>query len=431
MWPGGCPESIPVSATARAPRLPAVLSLTHTWWREPWDAALLLCFAVFATVYALITRNLPHQMWAVDAAGSYVIGAVVLQAGPVRRLLPLRAHRRWLVFALLVAGTTVIPLAHQVVEGIANPEILILGQAADRWLSIGTPFPTGTELAGRGTDINAYNVYLPLLAVFGLPAALFGPAPGTDPRIYLLLGSYAIFLCAGRRAGWPVALFMVSPWVALQLVSGATDIPVLGCVLFGLLLAGRDRAGRAGLVMAAAAGLKALAWPAVAIALLLVRVRGGWRAIMRFTGTVAAVLLVVLGLPVLADPSAFVVNAIELPLGVLPVKLTAASPLPGHLLSRTGPVGQAVVLALLAASALVIGGCVLRRPPRNAVTAARWIALGMLVATVLAPASRFGYLVYSVGLVLLPVPAGALSSGAADVRVQPAGPAVHHARTSA
>jgi hypothetical protein len=106
----------------------------------------------------------------------------------------------------------VIPLAHQVVDGIANPEIPILRTAADRWLSVGTPFPTKAELASRGMDVNAYNVYLPLLAVFGLPSATFGRSPITDPRIYLTLVSFTIFLLLRRRVSWPVVLFITSPW---------------------------------------------------------------------------------------------------------------------------------------------------------------------------------------------------------------------------
>jgi Glycosyltransferase family 87 len=376
------------------------------WSRRPWEPALLLGFAVFATLYALITRNLAHELWAAYAAVSYAASAVALVARPVRRMLPTLAQRRWLVVALLVMGTTVAPLAHQVVDGIANPEIQILCEAADRWRSVGTPFPTEAELAGRVTDVNAYNVYLPLLAVFGLPSAAFGPSPIADPRIYLALVSFTIFLLLGRRASWPVVLFITSPWVALQLVSGTTDIPVLGFVLVGLMLAGRERFGWAGVAMGIAAGLKALAWPAVAIALILVGVRGKWRGLTRFIGMVALVLVAALGLPVLADPAAFVVNAIELPLGVLPIKLTAQSPLPGYLLSQAGPVGHVIVLVLLGSAALTIGVRALRRPPQNAATAARWTALGMLVAVLLAPATRYGYLVYSVGLLLLPVLAG-------------------------
>lgn len=162
MRPGGCAEQAPVTATVRAPLWSRALSLTQQWSRDwsrpPWDAALLLSFAAFATLYALITRNLAHRMWAGYVAVSYATGVAILPGRSVRRLLPLRTHRRWLVFTLLVAGTTVIPLAHQAVHGIAN------------------------------------NVYLPLLAVFGLPAALFGPAPGTDPRICLLL----VGLAGGR-----------------------------------------------------------------------------------------------------------------------------------------------------------------------------------------------------------------------------------------
>lgn len=403
MRPAQSAEPDPVAGSVTAPLRLRVLVWAQEWSARPWDGALLLCFAVFALLYALITVYLSHQMWALYAAGGYGLGAALLLARPVRRLLPVCAHRRRLVLLLLVAGTTVLPLAHQAVDGVANPEIPILAHAADRWLTLGTPFPTETELAGRSGDVNAYNVYLPLLAVFGLPSAVFGPSPVTDPRIYLLLASYPLFLWLGGRAGWPVALFLTSPWVALQLVSGATDIPVLGCVLIGLVLVGRHRFGWAGLAMGVGAGLKALAWPAVAIALLLVRVRGGRRAVLRFTGILATVLLIVLGLPVLADPGAFVLNAIKLPLGVLPVKLTAASPLPGHLLSQTGPAGQVLTLALLGGAALIVGGWAVRRPPRDAAGAARWIALGMLVAMLLAPSTRYGYLVYSIGLVLLPV----------------------------
>ncbi|HEY2764267.1 MAG TPA: glycosyltransferase 87 family protein [Pseudonocardiaceae bacterium] len=381
------------------------------WSLRPWEPALLLGFAVFAVLYAFSTHNLAHQLWARDAVIGYVVGASALLALPARRWLLTLAHGHLLVIVLLVVGTTVIPLARQVVDGVANPEIPILTEAADRWLSVGTPFPTEAELASQGGGVNSYNVYLPLLAMFGLPSALFGRSPVTDPRIYLALVCFAIFLWLGRRASWLAALFVISPAVALQLVSGGTDIPVLGFVLIGLVLAGRDRFGGAGVAMGIAAGFKVLAWPAVAIALILVRARGGRRALARCAGIVAAVLVPVLGLPVLVDPAAFVVNAIKLPLGVLPVKLTAESPLPGHLLSQEGPAGQLIGLVLLGGAALAIGAAALRRPPRDAAAAARWIALGMLVAVLLAPATRYGYLVYSIGLLLLPVLVGDVAVG--------------------
>jgi hypothetical protein len=391
-----------------------VFVLAQEWSRRPWESGLLVTFATFAALYAVVTSKPAHQLWAVYAAVGYTAGAVALLARPLHRMLPALAQRRWLVATLLVAGTTVLPLAHQAASGIANPEIPILREAAERWLRIGTPFPAETELAGRAGDVNAYNVYLPLLAVFGLPSAVFGRLPITDPRIYLALVSFAVFLWLGRRTGWPVALFLVSPWVALQLVSGATDVPVLGFILIGLVLAGGGRFGWAGVASGIAAGLKVLAWPVIVIELILVWTCGRWRALLRFTGMLVLVLVVVLGLPVLADPAAFVVNAIKLPLGFLPVKLTAESPLPGYLLARTGPAGRIAVLVLLGSAALVIGGCALRRPPQDSTTAARWIALGMLVAVLLAPASRYGYLVYSVGLLLLPVLVGSLAVQARD-----------------
>ncbi|HET9255051.1 MAG TPA: glycosyltransferase 87 family protein [Pseudonocardiaceae bacterium] len=370
---------------------------------------MLLGFAVFAAAFALTTSNPVHHLWAPYAAVSYAIGALAMVAHRVCPTLDPLARRQKLVIMLLVLGTTAIPLASQVMHGIANPEIAVLRESADRWLRTGTPFPAEAELLSRGRDVNAYNVYLPLLTVFGLPSALFGHSPITDPRVYLTLVSYTIFLCLSRRATWPVMLFLTSPWVALDLVCGATDIPVLGFILLTLVLVGRGRFGWTGAAMGLAAGLKTLAWPALPITLLLAWAQGRWRGLAQSLAMAGAVLAVVLGLPVLADPAAFVVNAIKLPLGLLPVKLTAQSPLPGYLLSQTGSLGNALALALLCGAALAIGGYALRWPPRDAVTAARVIAAGLLALMLLAPATRFGYLVYPLGLLLLPVLTGAIA----------------------
>jgi hypothetical protein len=351
----------------------------------------LLAFAAFAGAYAVVSDQPAHHIWGLWAAGGYAAGALLWAC---------RARRAAL--AAVLAGSVAGPLAFEVFHGIANPEIPILRQAAQRWFTEGTPFPTAADLAGHAGATNAYNVYLPLLAVFGMPSALAGSGALTDPRIYLALACFALFTMLGARDRTPALLLCTCPWVALELVAGSTDVVVIGVVCLGLVLTGRDGFVPGGLAIGAAAGLKALAWPAVVVAAVLAYTRGGARGCRRCLAGVLAVLALALGLPALAEPHALVTNAIELPLGLLPVKLSAASPLPGHLLATAGPVGHVLTLALLALVAAGILGGMLRHPPAGAVSAARWMALGITVAALLAPASRYGYAVYPICFLALP-----------------------------
>ncbi|HEX5406066.1 MAG TPA: hypothetical protein VFX16_27640, partial [Pseudonocardiaceae bacterium] len=76
----------------------------------------------------------------------------------------------------------------------------------------------------------------------------------------------------------------------------------------------------------------------------------------------------------------------------------AASPLPGNLIARIGPVGHDVSLALLAAAGLAMAIWMVTRPPRTSAAAAVRIAVGLTSALLLAPATRYGYLVYPIVL---------------------------------
>lgn len=367
-----------------------VLSSSLAGLRGRWPGAdravalALAAFAVFAVVYAAVTGLRPHREWAVAAAAGYAVAAVAV----------LRSRR----FAGLALGlgTVLVPLAYEVAGGVANPEVGILRAAAGRWLASGTPFPS----LGGGGDPNAYNVYLPGLALFGMPSALFGHGPAGDPRWYLLLFVVALFVVLGRA--WPVTLLLCCPFVALQLVAGATDVPVLGCVCAALVCAERDRPIVAGVFGGIAAAMKAFAWPAVVVLLVLVGARCGARAALRCAGSCLVVLAALLAPVIVADPRAFLVNAVELPLGELDVHLTAGSAFPGHLLATAVPGGSTIAVTLLGIAAVVLGVLLLRRPPADAACAAKWLAVGLLVAVLLAPSSRYGYLIYPAGLLALP-----------------------------
>jgi hypothetical protein len=105
-------------------------------------------------------------------------------------------------------------------------------------------------------------------------------------------------------------------------------------------------------------------------------------------------------LPVaLSNPSAFIDNVIRFPLGLAGVSSPAASALPGHILVAAVPgIHRAYVVTVV-----VIGGALLvwrlwRRPPGNAAEAASLSGWVMLIAIVLAPATRVGYLLYPINL---------------------------------
>jgi hypothetical protein len=137
-------------------------------------------------------------------------------------------------------------------------------------------------------------------------------------------------------------------------------------------------------------------------------------------------------LPVaLSNPTAFIDNVVRFPLGLAGVSSPAASALPGHILVAAFPgIHRAYVVAVV-----VVGGALLvwrlrRRPPGDAPEVASLAGWVMLIAIMLAPATRVGYLLYPINLFIwawmlrqaeepdpLPLPPGEtaqLSSGSSN-----------------
>jgi hypothetical protein len=73
--------------------------------------------------------------------------------------------------------------------------------------------------------------------------------------------------------------------------------------------------------------------------------------------------------------------------------------LPGHLLAMTGSAGRMAAVGLLALAGLGFAVSLIVRPPTDARGAAFRIALGLAVMFTLAPATRWGYFVYPIGLI--------------------------------
>ena len=114
---------------------------------------------------------------------------------------------------------------------------------------------------------------------------------------------------------------------------------------------------------------------------------------------VAGLLAAALAPAALLDPYAFLQNTVLFPLGLSAHKTPAASPLPGHLLATTGMAGHWAAVALLIAAGLGFAISLILRPPADGRAAAWRLALGLAVMFSLAPATRWGYFVYPIGLV--------------------------------
>ncbi len=356
------------------------------WWA--------LCAAA-ALGLAVCSALGPHRVWATAAAPGYLAAALLTAHG--------RSPRS--AGAVALAGAVLLPLLWLLAVDRAQLEVRVVARSAGLLLAEGTPYLQHPLVPPD------FNPYLPGMAVFGLPEAVAGPGPFTDPRLWMgaaFLGALALAFPAGARSA-PLRWIAACPLVALPLAVGGVDLPVAGLMCLGLALAGRGRAGAAGAVLGVAAALKWTAWPAIPVALALLAAASrstgrpadreeGRRPADRTAarcGLVALLTAAALVLPAaLRDPGAFRAHVVDFPLGLTDAVSSAASPLPGHLLATHVPGGRTLALLLLGVSALLLALSLLLRPPATPADAAARLALGLLLAIAFMPASRFGYLVH-------------------------------------
>ena len=360
-----------------------------------WMTAIFAASAAYALVMALVTSNHLHRLWGVFAACAYLLAAMVVLAW----------RSRGLDCALLISlgGALVTPLVLMANARLQQPEVRVINKSASMLVHQGTPYVGPAALAAAHSP-NVFDPYLPLMTAFGMPRALLGFSVLTDPRIWFTVGFLVVFAAALLVVGvkdvvrWTV-LVAASPVIAFSLTVGGTDVPVLACMCLGLALLWREpHPVLAGLAFGVAAAMKATAWPALLVAVILLATRDGKRAAWTLIWTALAVVAVIVGPVAVLWPRALVQNTVLFPLGLASIKSQAVSPLPGHLLVETGEAGHLVAVALLALACLGIVVSLVVRPPRT-VPAATWrLVIGLSLLFVLAPATRFGYFLYPLGL---------------------------------
>lgn len=394
-----------------------------------WDLGFYLVCLAFALPTALKSEFYGYRVWGNFATVAYGFG--VLHSGYL--LWSARNGRtprgalgsRWCGIAAVALLAMILPLTLLVIRRLtgvdwlitpvswaAQPEVWVIERSADLLLHHGTPYVDVTAL-GRPPVVNDYTPYGPVMALFGLPRALFGGTPLTDAltdaRWMFALAACACVLGTLKLLKWPkvpvgaAQLAMACPLTALTWAVAGPDLAIVGLLVLACALAATGRVAWSGVVLALVVSAKLIVAPAAAVLAVFVLVRRGkgldWTALARFAAALVAT-TAALHLPVyLVDPAAFVEHVFRFPLGMGAVRSPAASPLPGHLIAETGAIGQVAAFALVGAAAVAMLVWLARRPPANGSDALLRVAVGLGALILLTPATRYGYLVYP--LVLL------------------------------
>ena len=362
-------------------------------------------FAIYATALAVDTGH-ADRTWAIWAAAGYGVTTVIFW---------LTRHKNVpLILPLLVAlaGALAAPVTWLATRVAPPAEVKVISQSAVLLLQHGTPYLPPGQL----DSWLSYNPYLPVMAVFGMPKALGATGLFADPRVWLTAVSIVLIWaafsgaaphrhCEGCRHGvlLSTVFIVASPVIAFPLAVGITDPPVIALLFVTLALIARPSNLRhAAMALGVACAMKATAWPAVPVFTAMLAARDAAKAAWRFLGAtlgVAVVLAAALAPAALTNPYAFLQNIVLFPLGLTKHKTPAASPLPGHLLAMTGMAGHWAAVGLLLVAGLGFAISLIVRPPLDAPAVAWRLALGLAVMFTLAPATRWGYFVYPIGLV--------------------------------
>jgi hypothetical protein len=377
--------------------------------RSRWiDVAFYLGFGLDALYTAVFSEFYGFRVWGNFAVVGYLfafVHALVL-------VLTRRPGSRWVPVGYVVVLAMVVPMLVLVFKRMtgrdwgspahsmtAQPEVWVIERAGRLLLQTGSPYVDLTTLS-RPPVVDDYTPYGPAMALLGLPNALFGRSVVTDARIVAFVVTIGIFLLVLKAAGWPrlsirpVQFIALTTFTTLSAAVAGNDMPVVALLILAAVLAVRSRPEWAGLVLALAASMKLTALPAAAV----VAVAIGVPALWRFLGAFVVGGVVLTGLSAAVNWHAFVDNVIRFPSNMAEVRSPAGSPLPGHLLEETGPVGHTLVLVLMGLAAVGMLWWLLARPPRTAAEILLRTGVGLGVAMLLMPATRWGYLIYPIAL---------------------------------
>jgi hypothetical protein len=377
---------------------------------RPWldRRHLIIAYALFLAYAAIdaIGSAGEDRVWAIWAASGYAVALLLLWLWGHRTAAALVS-----VALAVLAPLLWLSVAYRLEDG-----MMVIERSASLLLHHGSPYLTAAQVKSW----LSYNPYLPVMTVFGLPAAAGVGGLAGNAGVWLALGTVAVLGVAFRIAMpdsrhdalLATAVAIASPVIGLNLAVITTDPPVLAFMLLSLALAAvpagakatAARTAASGIALGVACGLKSTAWLAIPVMAAMFAARDGARAAYRFLGALAVTTVVLVAL---LDPAvlfkrgaavALVQNSVLFPLGLTHDKTPAESLLPGHLLTAMGTAGHVTSVGLLLAAGLAVAVSLVVRPPRD-VTAAIWrLAIGLTLIFLLGPDVRFGYFIYPFGL---------------------------------
>jgi hypothetical protein len=384
------------------------------------DGLLFAGSCVFAVLLWANSDLSPHRDWGRDAAFGYaacaIAAGILCLARPRREFVARLALSAvcFVLVALLPMSLMVRDRAEAGREVHVLPEVGVI-ERAGHYLSQGhDPYVAqlvGSRLIGRVPGVPRYEAffpYFPLMVAFGLPSTVHALGALGDGRLWMALLAIGLFLLALRLARAPpgralraAQVFLVLPTGAVFLAGGGDDLPVLALSLVGIGFVAHRRELATGAAFGLAMAMKLTAWPLALLSLFVLRDDAGRRAPWR-AGAVMAVIVVVVVVPFFVwNPHTFYENVIAFPLGLSGIDSPAASPLPGHLLVTLVPSVHRVLLVGLAVVGLpLLAWWLWRRPPRDVADVCRLTAVIAIVVMCVAPATRVGYVVYPVNLLV-------------------------------
>ncbi len=376
--------------------------------------------AGFAYVFWATSDLSPHRDWGRDAIAGYAVCAVAAAVLCVRRPRRELAARTALSVVCLVM-VALVPMALMIrayaeahKEAHVLPEAAVIERAGKLLAHGRDPYVAevvGGKLRGQVRGVPRYEAffpYFPAMAAFGLPSAV--PALGEfgDARLYMAACTLLLLAAALRLARAPPArslrtfqVLCVLPTGAVFLAGGGDDLPVLAISLLAAVAVHRGRTVLGAAAFGVAMAMKLTAWPLALLCGLVVLRRDGPSPARTAALVLAGVVVVVLTPFALWQPHTFFANTIAFPLGLSGVDSPAASPLPGHVLVSLVPSAERLLLlALAVAGAPVLAWWLRRHTPEDVAAACRLTAVVAIIVMCVAPATRVGYVVYPVNLLV-------------------------------
>src|SRR5580692_254786 len=239
-------------------------------------------FLAYAAVDAIGSAG-EDRVWAIWAACGYAVALLVLW----------RWGNRTAAALVSVALAVLAPLLWLSVAYRLEDGMMVIERSASLLLHHGSPYMTANQV----TSWLSYNPYLPVMTLFGLPAAAGVGGLAGNAGVWLALVTVAV-LAVSFRIATPAspgdallatAVAVASPVIGLNLAVITTDPPVLAFMLLSLALSARPptalpTSGRllgSGAALGVACDLKSTAWLAVPVMAAMFVRRDGTRAAVR------------------------------------------------------------------------------------------------------------------------------------------------------